>query len=274
MLRTAQKFLRIAHLVIRTADDGYEHKDVKDLAKAFKDITKRTDRAQGLENAYTLVRQYYKGPEAKLFMEVIQELLDVHEKDPKPITKMNVARVLVAAAARIVKLGFGANDLKKLMGNAHSFGVVSAYRGNLGKSENQKRHGDLIRDIQKMRLRYDNEFKSKWAEDAHVEKGVLIRNIGFEGLKELSDKYEQEAFLYKHPSGTIGVYFATGKALMAYDDATLEADVAVSPKDDQYSKGRNVSFGANLKETELPWDGKPITMDDLKVLKEEGALAA
>jgi len=174
-----------------------------------------------------------------------------------------VARVLYA---------FGVTDLEQLSKKGRSFGVISAYRSNLPKKENQKRHGELIADLQKLGIRDAAPLKSHWEDmDTKVvkhEKSLIIPNISFAKLTELGEKYEQDAVLFKDPTGTIGIYFKDGTATMAYDPKG-EPALSKSVKKDEYSKGRGLSFGLQLVEDKkFKWSGKPIKHDD--IVKELG----
>jgi hypothetical protein len=177
---------------------------------------------------------------------------------------------------------FGITDLEKLSKKGRSFGVLSAYRSGLSKSQNQKRHGELIADLQKRGYKAET-FKSQWDDMAtgvtHKEKSIFIPKIDFETLHDLGKKYEQDAVLFKDTSGSIGVYFKDNTAVMAFNNETGEASVSKStdPKQ-EYSRGRGVSFGLQLVEDrKFKHDGKkPVTQQEIvKTLKadkpEEGA---
>lgn len=172
-------------------------------------------------------------------------------------------RVLVARAL----FAFGVKDLEQLSKQGRSFGVISAYRSNLSKKENQRRHGELIRDLQKLGIRDVEPLKSHWEDmDTKVvkhEKSIIIPNIAFDKLVELGKKYEQDAVLFKDPSGSIGIYFKDGTATMAYDPKGSAA-VQKSTGKEEYSKGRGLSFGLQLVEDKkFKWSDKPIKHDDI-----------
>lgn len=182
-------------------------------------------------------------------------------------------RFSIRQARERTLLAFGVTDLEKLSQKGRQFGVVSAYRSNLSKSENQKRHGQLMADLQKMGYKSVESMKSSWEDMdtkvTHKEKSIYVPHISFEDLHELGKKYEQDAVLYKDPSNTIGVYFKDNTAVMAFNN---KGDQAVSKSTDRgegYSKGRGLSFGLNLvDDKKFKYDGKPIT--DSKLKKELG----
>jgi hypothetical protein len=170
-------------------------------------------------------------------------------------------------------VAFGVKDLEHLSKKGRSFGVISAYRSNLSKAENQERHGQLIADLQKLGIRNVETLKSQWEDMetkiTHKEKSILIPNISFEALHKLGKKYDQDAVLYKDPSGSVGVYFKDGTATMAFDPKG-EAAMSKSEKPGEYSKGRGMSFGLQLVEDrKFKYTDKPITAEEIaKDLKE------
>lgn len=186
------------------------------------------------------------------------------------MTHKEAIRRLVQAAHILVKDALGKTDIEKINAHGGAWGVLSAYRGNLSKSENKKRHGDLMRDIQKLRLKVDPELKSKWGDSA--EKSIVLRDVSFNTLKDLSDKYNQEAFFWRDNSGTVGIYYQTGDVDLSFDKETLEPKLDLSTGKDLYSRGRSLSFGADPVRLPIKWDNHPITQKDLEKLREEGAI--
>ena len=178
------------------------------------------------------------------------------------------ARFLVRSAVQNSLVAFGVNDLDQLSKMGRSFGVISAYRSGLSKAENQKRHGELMADLQKLGFHKLTPLKSQW-EDMSTkvtkhEKSILIPNISFEALHKLGKKYDQDAVLFKDPSGSVGIYFKDGTATMAFDP---KGDPSISestnPKGD-FSRGRGLSFGLRLVEDKtFHYGDKPITHDDV-----------
>lgn len=165
------------------------------------------------------------------------------------VIAQRVAHRFIAASFHRTIIAFGVNDLKQLMKKGRQFGVVSAYRSNLGKHENQERHGQLIADLQSIGIRNTHEMKSQWADMAtgvvHKEKSVFVPRISFGALCRLGNKYDQDAVLFKDPSETIGVYDKAGKATMAFD-AEGNPAVQQSLERSEYSRGRSMSFGLVL----------------------------
>lgn len=184
-----------------------------------------------------------------------------------PLALRVLTRFQVRSAFQGALVGFGVKDLEHLSKKGRSFGVISAYRAGLSKSENQKRHGELVADLQRLGIRDVEMLKSSWDDMAtginHKEKSILIPNVSFEALHKLGEKYEQDAVLYKDPSGSVGVYFKNGTASMAFDPKG-EAAISKSEKPGEYSKGRGLSFGLRLVEDrKFKYTDKPVTAEDI-----------
>lgn len=173
---------------------------------------------------------------------------------------------------------FGVNDLEQLMSKGREFGVISAYRSGMSKSENQKRHGELMADLQRMGYKGMQPLKSSWEDMAtkvtHKEKSIIIPHISFDDLHELGKKYEQDAVLYKDKSGSVGVYFKDNTAVMAFDNTSKDQAIDKSTdRNEGYSKGRGLSFGLQLVEDKkFTYNGKPVTKE--KIVKELGQSSA
>ena len=185
------------------------------------------------------------------------------------IARRVASKFLVRVAFERSVVAFGLTDLAKLMKKGRRFGVMSAYRANLSKRDNQERHGQLVADLQRMGLRGLHEMKSQWQDMAtnvvHKEKSLFIPRISLKLLCELGMKYEQDAVLYKDPSETIGVYDKHGVATMAFDP---EGNVALQQsldRTDEYSRGRSMSFGLALVDRKFNYGGyhnaHPVTLD-------------
>ena len=158
--------------------------------------------------------------------------------------------------------------LQKLLSRGGAFGVISAYT-TVSKSENQKRHGMLMADLQKLGHR-PTTLKGSW--EGVTEKSLLIPRMRPEDLFKLGRKYEQDAVIYKSKDGVIGMYYTKGapRAEVAVDPKG-EAAVAIANDPSLYSKARGVSFQFEfLWGQEVPWNGSsPISRKQLRQLVKE-----
>jgi hypothetical protein len=159
------------------------------------------------------------------------------------ITKIAASLRHLVKAERLL-VAFGVNDLKKLYNAGRCFGVISAYRSEYSKTENQQRHGQLVRDLQKAGYRNVVPLRSKWTDTESGittgEKSILIPDVPFSLIFALGNKYQQQAVLYKDPSGSFGVYHADGTAEMVADRSKVFHS---TDRNKEYSKGRSMSFG-------------------------------
>ena len=158
--------------------------------------------------------------------------------------------------------------LKKMMETGATFGVISAYQEG-SKKQNQERHGQLMRDLQKAGYR-PIPLRGSW--EGVTEKSVLVPRIDPKVLFELGRKYQQDAVIHKSKDGVLGMYHTKGEP---------RAEMAVDPKGDPafevetdkslYSKARGLSFEFGfLWGDEVPWDGKkPISRDKMKEFVQE-----
>lgn len=178
-----------------------------------------------------------------------------------------INRFSIRTAYQRVLVAFGIKDLDQLSKKGRSFGILSAYRANLSKSENQQRHGQLVADLQKAGITRTETFKSHWEDMAtqvvHKEKSLFVPHITFGTLISLMDKYEQDAVVYKDASGSIGIYDKNGIATMAFDP---QGDIALTKSlgKDDYSKGRSMSFGLQLVDNmTFHYGSSPVTRDEI-----------
>lgn len=154
-------------------------------------------------------------------------------------------------------------QLKRLMDTGASFGIISAYQEG-SKKENQRRHGQLMRDLQKLGVK-PIPLRGSW--EGVTEKSVLVPRIDPEDLFDLGRKYNQDAVIHKSRDGVLGMYHTKGppKAEIAVDP---EGDPAFRAREDKslYSKARGLSFEFGfLWGKDVPWDGEdPISRSEMK----------
>ena len=158
------------------------------------------------------------------------------------------------------------------MDKGGSFGVVSAY-GSFSKHQNQKRHGQLTADLQKMGYRKVVPIRGKW--EGVGEKSVLIPNINPDQLFALGEKYEQDATIYKSRDGVVGMYYTQGRYANVAVDPAMNPAFDMAQGQDLFSKDRNWSFEFGfLWGQKVPWDGKhPVGTKALKQLVQSGQLS-
>lgn len=162
-------------------------------------------------------------------------------------------------------------QMKKMMSKGKHFAVLTPYGGSKkrSKNENKKRMSEFMRDLHKMGYRTE-ALKSKW--EGVGENSVLVPNMKFEDAIALGKKWEQDAIVFKDPSGTLGMYYTKdGTAEIA---VLPEGDMAVDISKDPnlYSKARGISFSFGvLWGQKVPWDGKkPLKRKQVEALVAEG----
>lgn len=160
-------------------------------------------------------------------------------------------------------------------GRGRAFGILTSYRGNLSKSQNQARYGMLIADLQRAGYRKVTPLRGKW--EGVSEKAVLVPNINPRFLFDLGRKYEQDSVIYKSPDGIVGMYYTTGPA-KAEVAVTTEGDAAfeIAESSNLYSKARGLSFEFGfLWGQDIPWNGSsPITRDQMHSVLERRITAS
>lgn len=162
-----------------------------------------------------------------------------------------------------------------------TFGIVSAYKSSLSKSENQARHGKLMAQVQllgyppsKVKPVRGQYFDA--AGDMVAEKAILILGADFGDILALGQMFDQESVIYKNSDGLIGAYYTDGSMRANIAPAGKPSRVEVrSPKPesggppaptDPWSKSRNVGFEFPIDwSTELRYDPAqgPLRHDDV-----------
>jgi hypothetical protein len=166
--------------------------------------------------------------------------------------------ILRKEAAR-KKLALKQKTLQTMLSQPGTFGIVSAYGGDQkrSKSDNKKRHGELLADLQKMGYRKVHDLKGQW--EGVSEKALLIPNVKPDDLITLGKKYGQDAVIYKNPEGVLGMYnYKDGKVDVAVDPKGMPS-LDLAEGKDLFSKDRNWSFTINFMwGHDIPWDGKKV----------------
>jgi hypothetical protein len=169
----------------------------------------------------------------------------------------------IAKTASMEKAALRKKQMQKLMGQDGTFGVISAYQPG-SKKQNKERHGELIRDLQKMGYKPET-LRGSW--EGVTEQSMFIPNIKPEDLFELGRKYNQDAVIHKSKDGVLGMYHTKGapRAEIAVD---AKGDPAFQSATDKslYSKSRGLSFEFGFLWGEnVPWDGKkPVSRKEMR----------
>ena len=171
--------------------------------------------------------------------------------------------LLLREAARS-RVALRIKQFQALLSKGKQFGVLSAY-GPGSKKQNQIRHGQLVADLQRMGYRWEN-LRGSW--EGVTEKSVLVKNMRFPDLLKLGLKFDQDAVIFKDPSGTIGMYYQRdGVAEVAVKpDGDMAAQIQADPE--LYSKARGVSFEFGfLWGQRVPWDKRtPLSKSQVEEL--------
>jgi len=166
----------------------------------------------------------------------------------------------------------------KLLGIIHrkgSFGLLSAFSNRDSRKQNRLRNIKLITDVQRKGYRYHN-WTGEWEEGGRTkkEKSVLIPDVRFADLLKWGKEFDQDAVIFKHPSGAIGMYYqkTLGAEVAVKPDGELAAEIAAD--ESLFSKGRGISFELGfLWGQRIPWDGRtPFTKDDIQQMMQEQLL--
>jgi|AntDeeMinimDraft_6_1070357.scaffolds.fasta_scaffold13763_1 hypothetical protein len=161
---------------------------------------------------------------------------------------------IIKEAARSI----GLNKLKQLHEKRGTFAILSAYRP-LSKSENQDRHGELIRDLQIMGYRKWYDAKGYWT---HTEKSLLVPKMNFGDAMQMGHKYDQDAVVFKSMDGIIGIYYMADRTVqLVGPDIEMEAE-----DDDAITNFRNTGLTYDLYDERIPFRG-PVTK---KYLEQKG----
>lgn len=180
-------------------------------------------------------------------------------------SRADLRRALVVEMRKIAleRRALRKRQLKELMGQGGTFGVLSAYQPG-SKKQNKLRHGELLADLQ--RLGYKPEtLRGSW--EGVTEQSFMVPDIKPEHLFELGRRYHQDAVIHKSRDGVLGMYHTKGPP---------RAEVAVDPKGDPafqsneakelYSKSRGLSFEFGFLWGEnVPWDGtRPVSRKEMR----------
>jgi len=116
------------------------------------------------------------------------------------------------------------SSLSRIMGHIkgeRNFGVVSAFRGGLGKKENMERHAELKDAVRDMGYGFIEMRGGYKEEDGGFvnELSLFIPNVSKRDIMDLGTKYDQDSVIFKDKSqfSLIGTNRATGRGAVMVD---------------------------------------------------------
>lgn len=106
---------------------------------------------------------------------------------------------------------FGPKELNRWMGGDDPVTIISAARGTSGRDD-KRRMQMLMRDLRELGVK-DRDVKSmrgQWWSDQdnrmRPEPSIAVRGMPFDEAMNLAKRYNQDAFIYKDPSGVLAMY--------------------------------------------------------------------
>ena len=157
--------------------------------------------------------------------------------------------------AALAKQAVRIQVFNRLLSLPGQFGIMSAYTA-APKSVNKAAQGELIADLQRLRVRYEH-LKGQW--EGVRENALFIYGISGPDLFDLGRKYNQISVIHKNKSGVVGMYYLKeNKVEVAIKpDASIAGEIAQG--EDLWSKGRGTSFSFDfLWGQKLPWNGNSV----------------
>lgn len=154
-------------------------------------------------------------------------------------------------------------EMRKFLSLGRQFGVLTSYNASRSKPGNKLRFSDFYRDLQEMGYHRIEPLKGVW--NKITENSVLVPEMRFEDALSLGRKYEQDAIIYKDPSGVIGAYFMKDNTATVAMNADKEMVYTLSTQHNLISKARGISFQFGMIWSKrVPWDGQgPITKEQV-----------
>ena len=150
--------------------------------------------------------------------------------------------------------------------------IISAFRSQYSRSENKRRNEQLRQDLLSLGVRPNQivSLDSSWTEfdsgKIELEKSfAVLRPMPWKASKYLSDKYDQDAFIWSSKINPLAMYGINGKATFAVDQS-LALSIVRAENNDQYSVvrgGASFTLGFNWNKP-IDWDRtNPITNEDV-----------
>ena len=150
--------------------------------------------------------------------------------------------------------------------------ILSAFRSQYSRSENKKRNEQLRQDLLSLGVKPNQivTLDSSWTEftsgKVEMEKSfAVLRPMPWKASMFLSNKYDQDAFIWSSSNNPLAMYGINGKAIFAVDKK-LALSIVKSENNSRYSKGRggaSFTLGFNMNKP-IDWDRmNPITEEDV-----------
>lgn len=201
------------------------------------------------------------------------QLIRVAHQNPKYRQKLISVLQAHDKVSRLVKEAGRGLPLSKIQKYAETgVLIMSAYRGKYSLADNKKRNESLRQDILSMGVRPNQIVKldSSWTEfdsgKIELEKSfAVLRPLPFKICMGISNKYDQDAFIWSSEINPLAMYSTTGKATFAVD-RSLALVIVKAEDNEEFSKGRggaSFTLGFNWNKP-VDWDRRnPITNEDI-----------
>ena len=171
-----------------------------------------------------------------------------------------------------IRKGITRTELEYLhdISKGQQFGIISAYRGNLSRNENKRRHTELAQDLNELGVSWE-VVQGTWGIDIgekkyELENSFFCYGIDWEDLKQLAINYEQEAVIFKPYDGTVNLLnLQTDKGNIA-----IEVDVETNverprEKEEHYPTTRFRDTELTYEwSPEIPFIGNPLYIEDVE----------
>lgn len=150
--------------------------------------------------------------------------------------------------------------------------ILSAFRGQYSRSENKQRNEQLRQDLLSLGVKPNQivSLDSSWTDlktgKIEMEKSfAVLRPMPWRASMFISNKYDQDAFIWSSKNNPLAMYSIDGKATFAVDQK-LALSIMKSENNHRYSVGRggaSFTLGFNMNKP-VDWDRmNPITEEDI-----------
>ena len=207
-----------------------------------------------------LIRVAYENPYLR---NKLLPIIQAHTKVDDAISKS-------ASASKEAAKGL---PISKLLDYAESgILILSAFRNEFSRRENKLRNEELRQDLLALGVREAKivRLNSGWLEEGSTtmtmeQSFAVLSPISWSDSLTLSNKYDQDGFIWSSRQNPLAMYERKGKVTFAVDKR-LAVSIEAQNNDDLYSKGRGgVSFDIGFNwDCPINWRGNnPITFNDV-----------